>query len=189
MRSPKKPLDPVVKLGLGVLVGSFVLIGVGMFLSRPDRSIPPYSIGAQRDTLVAVHVPPWTSDPELESLVHRFGEVGRTTADFGPMKIRPTTPDNPQARYQRMTLIIFSNPDWATPEALERYVSAVESGQDNTWKNEFEESARAGYLLFESSQKGWIGPYARDQPREGVRQSQVLFNEALAPAMGSPSQP
>ncbi|MGH7474628.1 MAG: hypothetical protein ACREJW_11865, partial [Candidatus Methylomirabilales bacterium] len=48
-QSPKK-LDTVVKLGLGVFVSSFILIGVGMFLSRPDRSIPPYSVGSQEGT-------------------------------------------------------------------------------------------------------------------------------------------
>ena len=38
---PKKPLDTVVKLALGVLVMSFALIWGGMYLSRPDRTIPP----------------------------------------------------------------------------------------------------------------------------------------------------
>lgn len=51
-QTPRK-LDTVVKLGLGVFVGSFVLISVGMFLSRPDRSIPPYSVGSQEGTAVA----------------------------------------------------------------------------------------------------------------------------------------
>ena len=43
----KKPLDTVVKLALAVFFGSFALIWGGMYLSRPDRSIPPYSIGSQ----------------------------------------------------------------------------------------------------------------------------------------------
>ena len=34
---PKKRLDMVVKLALGVLVMSFTLIWGGMYLSRPDR--------------------------------------------------------------------------------------------------------------------------------------------------------
>ena len=54
---PKK-LDPIVKMGIGILIGGFCLITLGMFLSRPDRSIPPYSIGAQEGTLGAVHLPP-----------------------------------------------------------------------------------------------------------------------------------
>ena len=68
----KRPLDTVVKMALGVLFGSFALIWGGMFLSRPDRSIPPYSIGSQERTLVAVHVPSWTSDTEIETLIGRF---------------------------------------------------------------------------------------------------------------------
>ncbi|HEV2172303.1 MAG TPA: hypothetical protein VGR71_01995, partial [Nitrospira sp.] len=58
----KKPLDTVVKLALMVFFGSFALIWGGMYLSRPDRSIPPYSIGSQEGTAVSVHVPGWTSD-------------------------------------------------------------------------------------------------------------------------------
>ena len=79
-------------MGLGILLGGFCLIGFGMYLSRPDRTIPPYSIGAQEGALVALHVPSWTSDPEIESLIKRFGEVGRKTRDFALMKIQPTTP-------------------------------------------------------------------------------------------------
>lgn len=104
--SPQAPrkLDTVVKLGLGVFVGSFVLISVGMFLSRPDRSIPPYSIGSQEGTAVAVHVPAWASDAGIESLIYRFREVGRETRDFGPMKIQPTTPGDSAGRYRRIQL-------------------------------------------------------------------------------------
>ena len=38
---PKKRLDTVVKLALGVVVMSFTMIWGGMYLSRPDRTIPP----------------------------------------------------------------------------------------------------------------------------------------------------
>ena len=88
---PKKSLDTVVKLALMVFFGSFALIWGGMYLSRPDRSIPPYSIGSQEGTAVSVHVPAWTSDTEIETLIERFHKVGRETRNFGPMKIRPTT--------------------------------------------------------------------------------------------------
>ena len=63
----KKKLDAMVKFGLGVFVGSFLLIWGGMFLTRPDRSIPPYSIGSQEGTLVAMHVPPWTTEAGIEA--------------------------------------------------------------------------------------------------------------------------
>ena len=69
--APKKPLDTVVKLALTVLFGSFGLIWGGMYLSRPDRSIPPYSVGAQEDAAVAVHVPAWTSDTAIRSMSRR----------------------------------------------------------------------------------------------------------------------
>ena len=48
MAREKKKLDTVVKMGLGVFIGAFALIWGGMFLTRPDRSIPPYSIGYRK---------------------------------------------------------------------------------------------------------------------------------------------
>ena len=78
---PKKPLDTVVKMALGVLIGSFALIWGGMYLSRPDRSIPPYTIGSQEETAVAIHVPDETSD-ELGTTLHtqeqRIGDCSRS---------------------------------------------------------------------------------------------------------------
>jgi LPS O-antigen subunit length determinant protein (WzzB/FepE family) len=44
---PKKRLDMVVKLALGVVIASFTMIWGGMYLSRPDRTIPPYSGNAR----------------------------------------------------------------------------------------------------------------------------------------------
>ena len=88
----KRPLDTVVKMALGVLFGSFALIWGGMFLSRPDRSIPPYSIGSQERTLVAVHVPSWTSDTEIQTLIERFRKVGGESRNFGSHENSPYHP-------------------------------------------------------------------------------------------------
>ncbi len=91
----KKPLDIVVKFALSVFVGSFALIWGGMYLSRPDRSIPPYTVGAQSGQIVTTDVPRGTTDEEIESLVKRFRKVGHQTHDFARMKIHPTTPGDP----------------------------------------------------------------------------------------------
>src|SRR4029078_12261939 len=106
--SQKKPLDTVVKLALMVFFGSFALIWGGMYLSRPDRSIPPHSIRSQEGSRASAHVPAWTSDPEIETLIERFRKVGRETRNFGPMKIRPTTPEDSSGRYQRLTIYCFT---------------------------------------------------------------------------------
>src|SRR5512141_2318849 len=105
----KRPLDTVVKMALGVLFGSFALIWGGMYLSRPDRSIPPYSVGSQSGHLVATHVPPGTTDHQIETLLNRFRKVGHQTHDFGPMKIRPTTPEDAGSRYRRMLIYVFDD--------------------------------------------------------------------------------
>jgi len=150
----KKPLDTVVKLALAVLCGSFALIWAGMYLSRPDRTIPPYSIGSQEGTAVAVHVPAWTSDAEIETLIERFRKVGRDTRNFGPMKIRPTTPDDPNGRYRRITIYIFADDAWAEAPILRKYVA----GQDRDLRDGFRRAMRGFYQLMESEEEGRVGP-------------------------------
>jgi hypothetical protein len=152
--SHKKPLDTVVKLALTVFFGSFALIWGGMYLSRPDRSIPPYSIGAQEGTAVSIHVPAWTSDTEIETLIERFRKVGRDARNFGPMKIRPTTPDDPAGRYRRMTIYIFTHDAWAEPPILHDYLT----GEKQDVREGFKRALRGFYQLTETEEEGRIGP-------------------------------
>lgn len=150
----KRPLDTVVKLALGVLFSSFALIWGGMFLSRPDRSIPPYSIGSQERSIVAVHVPSWTSDMEIETLIERFRKVAAETRNFGSMKIQPTTADDPRGRYQHIAIYIFTDEGWTEPEVLHKYVT----GEDPAVRDGFEGSVRGFYRLDEQEEEGRIGP-------------------------------
>lgn len=156
--APKKPLDTVVKMALGVFIGSFALIWGGMYLSRPDRSIPPYSIGSQEGTAVAVHVPPWTSDSEIETLIERFRKVARGGRNFGLMKIRPTTPDDPEGRYRRITIYIFTHDAWAEPDILHKYVV----GEDRDVREGFEKALRGLYRLDGQEEEGRIGPLVKE---------------------------
>jgi hypothetical protein len=155
-KAVKRPLDTVVKLALGVLVGSLALIWGGMFLSRPDRSIPPYSIGSQQDTAVGVHVPAWTSDPEIETLIKRFQKVGREARNFGSMKIQPTTPGDPGGRYRRITIYIFTHEAWTEADILRRYVAGDPSVVEG-----FEKALRGFYRLDGTEEEGRIGPLVR----------------------------
>ncbi|MDR4478940.1 MAG: hypothetical protein R3B37_04230 [Nitrospira sp.] len=155
--SAKRPLDTVVKMALGVLFGSFALIWGGMFLSRPDRSIPPYSVGSQERTVVAVHVPSWTSDTEIETLIERFRKVGAEGRNFGSMKIQPTTLDDPKGRYQHIAIYIFTDEGWTEPDVLHKYVT----GEDATVRDGFEKSVRGLYRLDEQEEEGRIGPIPR----------------------------
>src|SRR6185295_2189821 len=159
MPEPKRQLDTVVKLGLFVFVASFVLIGGGMFLTRPDRSIPPYSIGSQEGSAVAVHVPMWTSDSAIETLIERFAKIGRESRDFGRMKIQPTTPVDPRGRYARITIYVFTHDAWAEREMLHKYLAAVagDSG-DRSTKEGFEKSVRGFYRLDGNEEEGRVGP-------------------------------
>lgn len=172
----KKPLDTVVKMALGVFIGSFALIWGGMYLSRPDRSIPPYSIGSQEDIAVAIHVPSWTSDQEIETLIERFRRVGRETRNFGSMKVRPTTPDDPSDRYRRLTIYIFSDDTWAEPVMLHKYLT----GEDRDVRGGFRRALRGLYRLVESEEEGRIGPLL-DGPETAATQvyTRQLFKGPL----------
>jgi hypothetical protein len=154
-----KKLDTVVKLGLGVFVGSFALIWGGMFLTRPDRTIPPYSIGSQEGTAVAVHVPSWTSDTEIETLIHRFQKVAREGREFGRMKIQPTTKGDPAGRYHRITIYVFANDHWTEPEMLHRYLAAGTSRDpaEQAFRADFEKTVRGYYRLDGMVEEGRIG--------------------------------
>lgn len=173
----KQRLDTVVKLALMIFFGSFALIWGGMYLSRPDRSIPPYSIGSQEGTAVAVHVPPWTSDTEIETLVERFRKVGRETRNFGSMKIRPTTPDDPAGRYRRLTIYIFTMDAWAEAPILHKYLT----GEDKEVRDGFRRALRGLYRLTESEEEGRIGPLVDGQDSAATAAySRQLFKETIA---------
>lgn len=191
MPKPKRQLDTVVKLGLFVFVASFALIGGGMFLTRPDRSIPPYSIGAQEGTAVAVHVPVWTSDSAIESLIERFGKVGRETRDFGKMKIQPTTPGDPRGRYMRITVYVFTHEAWAEPEMLHKYLRAVTGdSNDLSTKEAFEKTVRGFYRLDERDEEGRVGPLLRVKDSAGTAAyARQLFKGPLATISGNGPAP
>lgn len=154
-----RKLDTVVKLGLGVFIGAFVLIWGGMYLTRPDRTIPPYSVGSQEGTAVAVHVPTWTSDTEIETLIYRFQKVAREGREFGRMKIQPTTPGDPTGHYQRITIYVFANDHWAEADMLHRYLAAETSRDpaETAFKAEFEKTVRGYYRLDGLAEEGRVG--------------------------------
>ena len=179
----KKPMDTVVKLGLGVLAMCFGLIWGGMYLTRPDRSIPPYSVGSQEETAVAIHVPDETSDDEIETLIERFRKVGREGRKFEPMKINPTTPDHPGDHYRRITIYIFSDNTWTEPVTLHKYLTGEDRGG-------FQRSLRGLYQLTESEEEGRIGPLP-DGPETTATQADVrqLFKESLSRPSASAVEP
>ncbi len=148
----KKPLDIVVKFALSVFVGSFALIWGGMYLSRPDRSIPPYTVGAQAGPIVTTDVPRGTTDEEIESLVKRFRKVGHETRDFGRMKIHPTTEAGPGGRYRDIVIYVFDDHGWTDPEVLAKYLAG-----DAVVTKDYERSMRGYYRLQDQDEEGGLG--------------------------------
>ena len=162
-------MDIIVKFALGVFIGSFALIWGGMYLSRPDRSIPPYTVGSQNGNLVATNVPHDTTDQQIEKLLKRFRKVGHETRDFGPMKIYPTTPDDPGGRYREIVIYVFDDHGWTDPEMLAKYRAG-----DTTVVKDYERLMRGYYRLHGQEEQGGIGSVSRSgKILEGTR---ILFN-------------
>ena len=149
----KKPLDIVVKFALWVFVGSFALIWGGMYLSRPDRSIPPYTVGSQSGHFVATYVPRDTQDEQIEKLVKRFRKVGHDTRDFGPMKIYPTTTGDPGGRYRAIVIYVFDDHRKTEPDVLAKYLAG-----DAVVRKDYERSMRGYYRLLDQDEEGGTGP-------------------------------
>ncbi len=150
---PKKRLDTVVKLALGVLVMSFAMIWGGMYLSRPDRSIPPYSVGSQVGHIVAMHVPHDTTNEGIETLVKRFRKVGRLTHHFAKMKVQPTTPGDPGGWYRKIVVYVFDDYGWTEPEMLNKYLAG-----DAEVIRKYEKAMRGYYRLQDQEEEGGLGP-------------------------------
>ncbi|TKB54339.1 MAG: hypothetical protein E8D50_04745 [Nitrospira sp.] len=150
---PKKRLDTVVKLALGVLVMSFTMIWGGMYLSRPDRSIPPYSVGSQVGHIVAMHVPHDTTNEGIETLVKRFRKVGRLTHHFAKMKVQPTTPGDPGGWYRKIVVYVFDDYGWTEPEMLNKYLAG-----DAEVVRKYEKAMRGYYRLQDQEEEGGLGP-------------------------------
>ena len=164
----KKPLDIVVKFALWVFVGSFALIWGGMYLSRPDRSIPPYTVGSQSGHFVATYVPRDTQDDQLEQLVKRFRKVAHQTRDFGPMKIYPTTAGDPGGRYRQIVIYVFDDHLKTEPEVLAKYLKG-----DSGVAKDYEQSMRGYYRLLDQDEEGGMGPIPQDG--NSFHDTRILF--------------
>ena len=190
-----RKLDTVVKLGLFVFVGAFMLIWGGMFLTRPDRTIPPYSVGSQERTAVSVHVPAWTSDTEIETLIYRFQKTAHEGREFGRMKIQPTMNNDPAGRYQRITIYVFANDHWAEPDMLRRYLAAGTSHDpaEQAFRAEFEKTVRGYYRIEGLDEEGRIGriyEVLRGQDTAGTAAfARLLFKGPVTAALRSPDAP
>jgi hypothetical protein len=144
-KNPRKPLDPLVKTALTISIGLILLTVIGMILTAPDRSIPPYSVMAQIADSVTVNVPPRTTDGEIEALLVRFRVVGEGNRDrFRRLKIKPTTPTDPGGPYQRLIIYILDNPGLAEEAVLKDFLAA-----DPAARGAFQRGVRGVY---------WLGP-------------------------------
>lgn len=178
----KKPLDIVVKFALWVFVGSFALIWGGMYLSRPDRSIPPYTVGSQFDHFVATYVPRDTQDDQIEQLVKRFRKVAHETRDFGAMKIYPTTAGDQGSRYRRIVIYVFDDHLKTEPEVLAKYLAG-----DAAVTKDYEQSMRGYYRLLDQDEEGGTGPIPQDG--NSSNDTRILFKGLVTDPLPVDAEP
>ncbi len=181
--SPKKPLDIVVKMALGVLIGGFALIWGGMYLSRPDRTIPPFSVGSQSGEIIMTHVPGGTTDEQIATLLKRFRKLGRQPDGMAVLKkIQPTTPGDPSGRYSRVMLYVFDNADWTEPEVLKRFLAG-----EAAIIRDIEKAVRGYYRLRGEEEEGGVGPV----PKAGEYDStaRVLFKGRVTDPLPVETEP
>jgi hypothetical protein len=174
----KTPLDPLVKTALLLSFGLILITVIGMMVTAPDRSIPPYTVVAQVAENVSVSVPPQTTDPEIEALLFRFRVAGEgDRAGFRHLKIKPTTPQDPGGRYERVTIYILDNPGLAEESILREYVG----GPDPTAKRAFERHVRGMYRLGPREEFGTLG-FVGEDASPGGRQAgdpRMLFRSGI----------
>lgn len=178
----KKPLDIVVKFALSVFIGSFALIWGGMYLSRPDRSIPPYTIGAQSGLLVTADVPRGTTDEDVELLIKRFRKVGHESHHFARMKVYPTTPGDPGGPYKQIMIYVFDDHGWTDQDVLAKYLAG-----DETLIRDYEKSMRGYYRLLDQEEDGGIGPMPK--PGQTSSDTRVLFKGLVTDPLPVEAEP
>ena len=177
LRQPKKPLDPLVKTALSISIGLIVITVIGMILTAPDRSIPPYSVVAQIGEAVSVSVPPNTTDAQIEALLFRFRAAGEGNRDaLRRLKIKPTTPGGTGGLYQRVAIYVLGNPGLAEEPVLRDYLAG-----EPTAKGAFERGVRGIYRLTPESELGALGYVCEEATVECVEggQGRILFQQRI----------
>ena len=89
--------------------------------------------------------------------------------------MRPTTPEDPNKLYQEVILYIFLDPSWTEPDTLHRYLTKHEGKGEEAFRQEFEKSARGGFIYIKGKTKGWLGPISDKDKPEKEQNIQVLF--------------
>jgi hypothetical protein len=111
------------------------------------------------------------------------------------MKIQPTTKDDPDGRYQRITIYVFANDHWTEPGMLHRYLEAGTSHDpaEQAFRVEFEKTVRGYYRLDGSAEEGRIGriyEVLRGINTAGTSAyARLLFRGPVTAALGSPGAP
>ena len=176
-------LDPLVKIALVLCIGLIVITVIGMILTAPDRSIPPYSVVAQQGEVVTVSVPPRTTEAEIEALLVRFRVAGSGDRNqFARIKIKPTTPDDPSGLYQRLTIYIFNDIGLAEELVLKDYLT----GRDPAARSSFERGVRGLYRVTAETEFGALGfvPEEGASGRGVSASARVLFHGKISQSKG-----
>jgi hypothetical protein len=99
---------------VGAVVAAFLVCAPPLYAD----SLPPFTVSAQNGTELALLVDQGTTHAQLKALVLALREA-RGRNQLGRL-IPPTTPRGKAGPYAIVVVYVYSDPQWATPEALRR---------------------------------------------------------------------
>ena len=120
-------------------------------------NVPKFEVIAQDKTALSILVPKNTTAEQLKALIFEFRNA-RKNNSLSKM-IPPTTKGGEFGDYAIVWIFVFSEPDWATADKLQRFMkSSLKSATDKQFNREYVKHIKAEYFYgYLSEEYGNLG--------------------------------
>jgi hypothetical protein len=169
---------------------------------RTFQKIPQFKVVTHDGVILTITVKPDTTTNQLKSLINAFKEA-RANDSFQQLQIPPTTKGGIKGDYAGIEIFVFTEPEWATKDRLNRFLGKESPymSEEKKWREyskfynkyvkEFTSHIKAWYgLSFSGSEDGFIG-YAEGDTIYTNIYEKLFHNEGVKryiPNIGSMSQ-
>lgn len=131
----------------------YLALGISTFAAS---NIPKFKVVAQDKTALSILVPQNTTAAQLKALIHEL-RTARKSNTLSKM-IPATTRGGQLGDYAIVWIFVFSEPDWATGDKLQRFIkSSLRSSTDKQFDKEYVKHIRAEYYYAPSEEYGNLG--------------------------------
>lgn len=124
----------------------------------PALQAPQFQVIGRYDRSLSILVPQHTTNEHLKALIFEF----RTARKSNTLsKIVPATTRGDQlGDYAVITVLVFSEPEWATSDRLKRFIKSI-GPEDDKFYREYVKHIKAeySYIALISSERGTLGYY------------------------------